>query len=235
MPCAAPSTPNAPPRALQRTGRGGAAWPGRGSGNPARRAPCRPAQRWLGEAWCRRARLWLGRVLLLLALLPAMPAVQAANAELASFEVERNDEGLWLSYAVDFELPRGVDEALSKAVPLFFVAEVEVFRTRWYWSDLRVGHAQRIWRIVLQPLTGTWRVTFGGLSQNYKTREEAFAAISRGAHWKVAEVGQLEEGSHHYLEFSYRLDTSLLPRPMQIGLGGQPDWTLSVQRTQRID
>lgn len=223
MPCAAPPAPNAPPRALRRTGRGAAAWPGRGLGQGASRGMRR-------QAW-----LWLGHALLLLALLWPMPPVQAANAELGSFEVERNDEGLWLSYAVDFELPRGVDEALSKAVPLFFVAEVEVFRNRWYWSDLRVGHAQRIWRIVLQPLTGTWRVTFGGLSQNYKTREEAFAAISRGAHWKVAEAGQLEEGSHHYLEFSYRLDTSLLPRPMQIGLGGQPDWTLSVQRTQRID
>ncbi|MEO6033565.1 MAG: DUF4390 domain-containing protein [Burkholderiaceae bacterium] len=226
MPCVAPLDTNAPPRALQRTGRAAAAWPGRGSGQE---------EQGVGRGLCRQAHRWLGHALLLLALLWPMPPVQAANAELSSFEMERNDEGLWLSYAVDFELPRGVDEALNKAVPLFFVAEAEVFRSRWYWSDLRVGHAQRIWRIVFQPLTATWRVTFGGLSQNYKTREEAFAAISRGAHWKIAEAGQLEEGSHHYLEFSYRLDTSLLPRPMQIGLGGQPDWTLSVQRTQRID
>lgn len=216
MPCVAPLDPSAPPRALQRTGRAAAAWLGH------------PASRWLGHS------LLLVALLLLALLWPALPS-QAADAELASFEMVRNEDGVWLSYAVDFELPRSVDEALSKAVPLFFVAEAEVFRSRWYWSDLRVGHAQRIWRIVFQPLTGTWRVTFGGLSQNYRTREEAFAAISRGAHWKIAEAGQLEEGNHHYLEFSYRLDTSLLPRPMQIGLSGQPDWALSVQRTERID
>jgi len=81
----------------------------------------------------------------------------------------------------------------------------------------------------------TYRVTFAGRSQNYNTREEAFAAISRSARWKIAEPGQVEDGSHHYVEFSYRLDTSLLPRPMQIGIGGQADWALSVQRMQRIN
>ena len=159
----------------------------------------------------------------------------AAESELSSFDLVVNEEGALLSYAVNFDLSRGVDDALSKAVPLFFVAEVEVFRERWYWRDLRVAHAVRVWRIVFQPLTSTYRVTFAGRSQNYNTREEAFAAISRSARWKIAEPGQVEDGSHHYVEFSYRLDTSLLPRPMQIGIGGQADWALSVQRMQRIN
>ena len=67
------------------------------------------------------------------------------------------------------------------------------------------------------------------------TRAEAFAAIRRGVNWKVAELSQLEEGSSHYVEFGFRLDTSLLPRPMQIGIGTQPEWALSVERTQRFD
>jgi hypothetical protein len=159
----------------------------------------------------------------------------AAESELSSFDLVVNEEGALLSYAVNVDLSRGVDDALSKAVPLFFVAEAEVFRQRWYWRDLRVAHAVRVWRIVFQPLTSTYRVTFAGRSQNYNTREEAFAAISRGARWKIAEPGQVEDGSHHYVEFSYRLDTSLLPRPMQIGIGGQADWALSVQRMQRIN
>ena len=83
--------------------------------------------------------------------------------------------------------------------------------------------------------SSAYRVTFGGLSQNFSSREEALTSISRGARWKVAEAGQLSAGSSHYLEFSYRLDTSLLPRPMQIGIGGQSEWALSVQRTQRIN
>ncbi len=180
---------------------------------------------------------WLARLASLLAAFALLIApVRAANGpELSGFEVVASDEGVLLSYVVNFELPRSVDDALSKAVPLFFVAEAEVFRNRWYWRDQRIAHAVRIWKIVYQPLTSSYRVTFGGLSQNYASRDEAFAAISRGSRWKVAEAGQVDDGSRHYLEFNYRLDTSLLPRPMQIGIGGQADWSLSVQRSQKIN
>ena len=179
--------------------------------------------------------LWCRGILLVAAVLGLMTASQAGEPELTSFDVASNDEGVLLNYGVNIDLSRSVDDALSKAVPLYFVAEAEVFRNRWYWRDQRVAHAVRVWKIVFQPLTSAYRVTFGGLSQNFSSREEALTSISRGARWKIAEPGQLSAGSSHYLEFSYRLDTSLLPRPMQIGIGGQSEWALSVQRTQRIN
>ena len=40
----------------------------------------------------------------------------------------------------------------------------------------------------------------------------------------------LEADSEEYVEFSFRLDTSQLPRPLQIGIGGQQDWNLAVER-----
>lgn len=160
----------------------------------------------------------------------------AAEPEITGFEVVSNEEGLLLSYNVNLDLARSVDEALSKAVPLFFVAEADVFRNRWYWRDQRISQAVRRWRVVFQPLTATYRVTFdGGLSQSYATRSDAFAAIGRSARWKIAEAGQVDDGSRHYVEFTYRLDTSQLPRPMQIGIGGQADWAMSVQKTQKIN
>ena len=168
------------------------------------------------------------------ALLGARPAL-GADPELTQFEVSRDDEGVYLTFAVSFELGRSPDEALMKSVPLFFVAEAQVFRERWYWRNRRVAQTSRVWKVVFQPLTSTYRVTTeGGLSQTYPTRAEAIAAVSRSTRWKVAEAGQIEEGSRHYLEFDFRLDVNLLPRPMQIGVGGQPDWQLSVRRSQRI-
>ena len=178
--------------------------------------------------------VWLTLMALCLALLGA-PAARAGEPELAAFELVHNEEGLLLSYSVNMELSRSVDEALTKGVALFFVAEAEVFRTRFYWRDLRVARASRVWRIVYVPLTSTYKVTFLGLSQSYNSKEEALAAISRAARWKIAEPAQIEEGSRHYVEFSFRLDTSLLPRPLQIGVGGQADWAIAVQRTQKIN
>ena len=51
----------------------------------------------------------------------------------------------------------------------------------------------------------------------------------------MAELSQLDADSSHYLEFSYRLDTSQLPSPLQIGLGGQGEWALGVERTLRLE
>ena len=175
-------------------------------------------------------RRWLA-----LALLVATSLLHAAGAELAAFAVQRGEDGVSIDYALNFELPRGAEEALAKSVPLYFVAEAEVFRDRWYWRDKRIASASRVWRIVYQPLTSNYRVTFAGLSQSYATRAEAFAAIRRGVNWKIAEASQIEEGARHYVEFSFRLDTSLLPRPMQIGIATQSDWALSLERTQRFD
>ena len=195
-------------------------------------SPFRPRATQRAGGW---AAAVAGLVLICASLLWA-PAACANELGLNSFELVHTEDGVLLSYSVDLELSRSVDDALSKAVPLFFVAEAEVFRSRFYWRDQRVGYAVRRWRIVFQPLTSTYRVTFdGGLSQNYASRAEAFAAISRSARWKIAEGAQIEDGSRHYVEFSYRLDTAQLPRPMQIGIGGQADWSMSVQRTQKIN
>jgi len=185
----------------------------------------------LGRFW----RMVLAAVLIGLASWPLLPHATAGEPALRQFELQRADDGLLLSYALDFDLPRGAEEALNKAVPLYFVAEAEVYRERWYWRDKQVAGATRTWRVVFQPLTFTYRVSFGGLSQSYGSRAEALDAIRRGLRWKIAEPGQLEDGSRHYVEFNFRLDTSQLPRPMQIGIGGQPDWTLQVERFQRLE
>ncbi len=177
-------------------------------------------------AWALLGLVWL--------VFGVLPAARAADAEITSFELLR-DDGLLLNYTVNVELSHGVEDALGKAVPLYFVAEAEVFRSRWYWRDSRVAHAVRVWKIVFQPLTSTYRVTLGGgLSQNFDSRDEALNSITRGSRWKISEAGQLEGGAD-YVEFSYRLDTSLLPRPMQIGIDGQADWAIAVRRTQRIN
>ncbi|MEO8080773.1 MAG: DUF4390 domain-containing protein, partial [Caldimonas sp.] len=83
-----------------------------------------------------------------------LPAL-ALEPVLTTFEISRDEDGVYLSYSVDFDLARSVEDALVKSVPLFFVAEAEIYRDRWYWRDRRVAHATRVWKIVYQPLTST--------------------------------------------------------------------------------
>jgi hypothetical protein len=167
-------------------------------------------------------------------MLAASPALQAEPITLDGFDLVRNEEGLALSFSARFELTRAVEDALQKGVPLFFVAQAEVYRSRWYWRDKEVANVTRTWRLAYQPLTRKYRVTFGGLSQNYDSLPDAMGAVSRTGNWKLADASQLDDGSH-YVEFSYQLDTAQMPRPMQIGIEGQADWTLRVERVRRLN
>ena len=198
--------------------------------------PARPATVQPPPAAARGARrAWLALGLAWLLLGPLAGAVRAETVQLASLEVARSDDGVMLDFTTRFTLPRAVEDALLKGVPLHFVAEAEIFRSRWYWRDARVARATRTWRLAWQPLTRSYRVSFGGLNQSFETLAEALAAVRGAAHWKIAEPTQLEADERYYVEFSYRLDTSQLPRPMQIGLAGQADWTLAAERTLRIE
>jgi Domain of unknown function (DUF4390) len=158
------------------------------------------------------------------------------GVELSHIEVGRSEEGLALSFAVRFDLPPAVEEALTKGVPLHFVAEAELMRSRWYWRDKRLTRASRTWRLAYQPLARQYRVSFGGLNQSFHNLGDALASVRRATQWKVAELSELDpQGAKNYMVFRYKLDTTLLPRPMQIGISGQPEWNLQLENTVRFD
>lgn len=163
--------------------------------------------------------------------LAGLPAARAdAPPLLRSFDLSHGEDGLLLGYSIEFELSRPVEDALLKGVPLYFVARAEVLRSRWYWRDKRIGAAERNWRLAWQPLTRRYRLSQGSLSQSYDRLDDALAAVQRASRWKIADAAALEPDARQYVEFSFRLDTSQLPRPLQIGIGGQADWSLAVER-----
>jgi hypothetical protein len=176
--------------------------------------------------------------LLALALVCAALAPDAARAqgvELVTLQASRGDGILALDFTARLNLPRAVEDALQRGVPVYFVAEAQLLRARWYWRDERVARVQRSWRVAYQPLTSSWRVGLGGLNQTYATLAEALASATRSGGWKLADLAQLDPDKAYYVEFSYRLDTSQLPGPMQFGLGGGADWAVGVSRVLKVE
>lgn len=181
-------------------------------------------------AWRALLSAWL-MAWLSVAVVPAT----AQGVDLLELAVRKAEGGLVLDYNVRLQLPRVVDEALQRGVPIYFEAQATTYRPRWYWRDERVGRANRSWRLSFQPLTASWRVSQGGLHQSYGTQAEALAAISRGSNWPVADLAKVEPDQPLYVDFTFRLDTGQLPRPMQIGIGTLADWTLQVERTVQVE
>lgn len=187
--------------------------------------------RWLRGAWGGGSRGWLALCLALMLLQPLR--VQAQAVELKQLQLQRRDDALTLEFSARLTLGAAIEDALHRGVPLYFNARATVYRDRWYWRDERVARVSRTWRLAYQPLTASWRLSLGGLSQGYASLSEAMGPLSQVSGWRLIELDKLEPGSRYHVEFSFNLDNSQLPQPMQIDLGG--DWKLGIERNLRVE
>lgn len=179
---------------------------------------------------------------LLLALVLALPA-WAEPTEITSLRVERGADGLLLSAQVQFDLPPPVESALSKGIPMIFVAEAQLLRERWYWYDKEVASVTRHMRLSYQPLTRRWRLLVSAqpigqaglaLGQNFDSLEEALAVVQRISGWRIADQGEVDSAQSYSVTLRFRLDVSQLPRPFQIGVVGHSDWSIAASRSVRV-
>lgn len=188
--------------------------------------------------------LWAMAWLLVLAW-PMSAQAQSPASEVADLRLERADDGVYLSSTLQFALPELAEDALYKGIPMFFVAEAQVLRERWYWSDRQVAAATRHLRLSYQPLTRRWRLSTSTspisntglgvvLGQNFDDLSDAVSAMQRISRWKIADAGEIDADAVHMVNFRFRLDMSQLPRPLQIGAVGSAGWSLSLARNQRL-
>lgn len=177
--------------------------------------------------------------------LPLAALAQISPPEVTFLQLESADDGVFLAASVRFDLPAVVEDALTKGIAMYFVAEADVYRSRWYWYDKRVAGASRHMRLAYQPLTRRWRLNVASgvlahvglgvtLNQNFDSLPEALSAMQRISHWKIAELDEIEADTPHTVEFRYRLDVSQLPRPFQIGAVGQADWNITAVKSVRL-
>jgi hypothetical protein len=189
------------------------------------------------------ARVLLG--LLMIATGVQAQAPQGQPIQLEDVQVQRLDDGYYVNAGMQIEWPVAVEDALSKGVPLHFVARVDILRERWYWYDREVARQERYMRLSYQPLTRRWRLLVSSqpigntglgvsLGQSFDSASEAVAALGRINRWKVAELSQVDADGKHRVDFSFRLDLTQLPRPLQLGVLGESDWNLGINRTFKL-
>jgi hypothetical protein len=170
-------------------------------------------------------------------------ATSANPLEVTELRLGRSEGALQSSLRLD--LSSIVEDALQKGMPLYFLAEVEITRDRWYWTDKKISIVSRHYRLAYQPLTRLWRLNVSrepigsvgiasSLSQSFETLPEALAAIRRTVNWKVADLSDIEADSKYTLIFKFRLDVSQLARPFQMTAGSNAEWNLATQKTLRL-
>jgi Domain of unknown function (DUF4390) len=155
----------------------------------------------------------------------ATGAAQANGIEVRKAAVTAVDDGYLLVADLDVKLNPALDDALHKGVPLYFVLEFELTRSRWYWTNEKLASLQQRQRLSYNTLTRQYRVGVGALYQNFSSLKEALEYMSRIRRRQDIEPGALRKDVSYAAMLRLRLDLTQLPKPFQLHTGR--DWEIS--------
>ena len=173
-------------------------------------------------------RLFLGCWLLFWLACAGAPARAADGIELVDASVEASDEGYRLSSHFAVELSGPLEDALTRGVPLYFVLQVEVTRSRWYWFDEVAVRAERKIRLSYNVLTRQYRASIdGSLHRSFTRLDDMLSLLRRPGRWLIAEPGALNRHANYTVSVQLALDVSELPKPIQVSALASNDWQVS--------
>lgn len=167
---------------------------------------------------------------LFLAVVLVFPALLwAAEIEIANPQIAAGEDGYVLSADFNFEFNQRLEEAVTKGVVLYFVAEFELSKPRWYWLEEKAASRSQTYRLSYHALTRQYRLSTGGLHQSFSTLTDALLVFSRIRGWLVIEKNDksVRAGEPYQAALRLRLDLNQLPRPFQIAALGNKEWSLS--------
>ena len=104
--------------------------------------------------------------------------------------------GLYLDVNIEFDLPRSVQDALNRGIPLYFVTDFSIQSERWYWVNKPIVEASLMTRLSYSPLTRQYRLSRGGLSQSFDSLSETLAILKSLHGWRVSDNPIAHAGYH---------------------------------------
>ena len=180
-----------------------------------------------GLPWVRAIAALLVAVWLLACLVASRPASAAGDRiDVLQVSVDARDDGYFVNAEFDFDLKPRMAEALERGLALFFVVELELTRSRWYWFDEQTARPTLSYRLSYHALTRQYRVSTGTLQLGFPALSDALGVMTHVRDWKVADRNVLKAGETYLAAIRMRLDTSQLPKPFQINALTSREWTL---------
>ncbi|MDD5298927.1 MAG: DUF4390 domain-containing protein [Gallionella sp.] len=162
-------------------------------------------------------------------LLLAWLCIATAHADSISVnkaEAHLNEDGYQLSASYDINLTAAAQQALSRGIPLYFVGEFSLTRSRWYWLDEEIFQGEQTVKLSYNMLTRQYRISRGALFQNFASFEDALNILARQSSATIPAELMKKDGSY-IAAVRLRLDTAQLPKLLQVNALAGKDWTLN--------
>lgn len=156
----------------------------------------------------------------------AGPAL-ADGISVRTVELEPLDDGYLLDADFELELTPTLIDAVSHGVTLDFVLEFDLWRPRSWWFDETVTTFREHRRLSFVPVTRMYRVNQGTSYETFPSLPDALRALSHVHAMPSSERGILQRGQRYEASITLRLDTSQLPKPLQIETLSSREWQLS--------
>jgi hypothetical protein len=164
-------------------------------------------------------------------LLGTLLATSARGAVLIkSAELRPSEAGYTLDAIYDVDLTPTLEEALERGLTLTFVTEFELVYPRWWTFNLwnrTVSEFSTQHRLSYNALARQYRLAFGSLHQSFESVVEALAVLGRVRFAPAVRFPEVEPGAVYLAALRLRLDTSELPKPLQIDALASNNWSLS--------
>jgi hypothetical protein len=154
-------------------------------------------------------------------------AAQAAEIGVANPQLTASDDGYGVAADFDIKFNASLEEAVNKGVVLYFAADFELSRSRWYWFDEQILRRSKTFQLSYHALTRQYRLSTGALHQSYPTLDDALRVLSHLRNWQVLEKGQVKPGQQYLAGLRLRLDLTQMAKTFQVSALANRDWNLS--------
>ena len=162
-------------------------------------------------------------------LLLASALAGATEIEVRRAELSAGEESWLLDAEFGIDLGQRLEEVVARGVALYFVAEFELTKGRWYWVDEHVAGRKQTWRLSYNALTRQYRLSSGALHQSFASLDEALRVLGRLREWPVADKALLKAGEPYNAALRLKLDLTQLPKPFQVTAIGNKDWNITAE------
>ena len=141
-------------------------------------------------------------------------------------EVRLGENGYQLSASYDINLTFTAQQALTRGIPLYFVGEFSLTRSRWYWLDEEIFQGEQTVKLSYNVLTRQYRISRGALFQNFASFEDALNILARQSSVTIpAEL--MKKNGNYTAAVRFRLNIAQLPLPLQVNALTGKDWALN--------
>jgi hypothetical protein len=155
------------------------------------------------------------------------PVAQATEISIRNLHLVANDEGYSLVADANINFNTRLEEAVNKGVVLYFAAEFELSRPRWYWLDEQIVRRSKTFQLSYHALTRQYRLSTGALHQSYATLDETLRVMSHLRNWQVLDKGEIKADQLYVAGLRLRLDLTQMPKTFQVSALANRDWDLS--------